>query len=179
MNILLIFGIAVSLSADAFTVAMTQSILTKDISFIDDFRMAAFFGVFQCIMPLIGWTAGVQFASYIAAIDHWLAFVLLSFVGGKMIVEAWSFERHDADAPAHAAKDCRNVYTLFLLAIATSIDALAVGLTFAMVQKLIVIPSIIIGLTTFTISLMGSLLGKKINSILAIKAGVNYAAFCT
>ncbi|MGP1455219.1 MAG: manganese efflux pump MntP [Treponema sp.] len=174
MNTLLIFGIAVSLLADAFTVAITQSMLTKDLSFIDGFRMAAFFGVFQCIMPIIGWAAGVQFASYIAAIDHWIAFLLLSFVGGKMIFEALPFGRHDtgADDPTHSTKDCRNVYTLFLLAIATSIDALAVGLTFAMVQRLIVIPSIIVGATAFAISFMGYLLGKRINSMFAVKPDI-------
>lgn len=141
--------------------------------------MAAFFGVFQCIMPIIGWAAGVQFASYIAAIDHWIAFLriaflLLSFVGGKMIFEALPFGRHDtgADDPTHSTKDCRNVYTLFLLAIATSIDALAVGLTFAMVQRLIVIPSIIIGATAFAISFMGYLLGKRINSMFAVKPDI-------
>ena len=174
MDILLIFGIAISLSADAFTVAVTQSMLIKDSSIVDGLRMALFFGVFQCIMPLIGWTAGVQCAAYIAAVDHWIAFFLLSFVGGKMIFEALPFKPQavQTDNSEYTKKDCRNTVTLFLLSIATSIDALAVGLTFAVVQKSIIAPAVIIGITAFTISFIGYLLGKRMSKLLVIKPDI-------
>ena len=123
-------------------------------------------------MPLIGWAAGVQCASYIAAIDHWIAFFLLSFIGGKMIYESLPFTRCASSAPALSKKDCRNIGTLFLLSIATSIDALAVGLTFAMIGNPVVIPAIIIGITAFSISFIGYRAGKRLNGMLPIKPDI-------
>ncbi len=152
--------IGIGLSMDAFSVAICKGLGMKKINTKHMYIIALFFGGFQAIMPLIGWLLGKQFESYITAVDHWIAFVLLLIIGGKMIIEV--IKGGDDDEK----KDCDklDIKELFILAIATSIDALAVGITFAFLQVKI-IPSItIIGVTTFAFSLAGVIIGNKFGS---------------
>ena len=118
-------------------------------------RIALFFGGFQAFMPIIGWAIGKYFSQYITSYDHWIAFGLLSFIGGKMIYEA-----HFLDETGKKC-DYANNYVITGLAIATSIDALAVGLSFSFLNIQIVNPVIIIGSITFVISLAGVQLGSR------------------
>jgi putative Mn2+ efflux pump MntP len=114
--------------------------------------VALFFGGFQALMPLIGWILGNSFKSYIENFDHWVAFVLLSFIGGKMIYEAFQSEDEDCG--------CFDIKELFIMAIATSIDALAIGVSFAFLRVNILTAAIVIGLTTFCFSVAGIRIGN-------------------
>ncbi len=172
MNFLTVIGIAFGLSLDAFTVALTNSIVIKDLHFKHGFRMAVSFGFFQFVMPIIGWAAGMTFSSYIKRIDHWIAFALLAFVGGRMMWNGLPIKRKETYHSDDEKKDCRNLLTLFLLSIATSIDALAIGLSFAMISVEIVLPSIMIGVITFMVSMIGYGIGKKIGKIVRIELDI-------
>ena len=117
-----------------------------------------YFGGFQALMPLVGWILGIQFQKYITSIDHWIAFILLGFIGGKMILEAvkeWNEE--DIVEVKDQPLDHRN---MFVLAVATSIDALAVGITFAFLDTPILEAITIIGITTMIISIVGVVIGN-------------------
>ena len=150
--------IAVGLSMDAFAVALGKGLNMVRINYRHALVIAAFFGGFQAGMPLLGWLLGRQFERYITGIDHWVAFLLLSFIGGKMLWDAF----HDEDDDAWAGSEDRlDIRELILLAVATSIDALAVGITFAFLQVSI-LPSItLIGVTTFILSFTGVGLGNR------------------
>ncbi len=167
MNILITLGIALGLPADAFSVAITQTTTAKNMPLHYGLRMALFFGAFQFFMPIIGWAAGIKFVHLIAAIDHWIAFALLSYVGGKMIWESMPASKKNNDG-THK-ENYKNLSTLLLLSVATNIDALAVGLSLAMIRIQILFPSLIIGITAFTISMLGYYLGKKIGKVLTVK----------
>lgn len=155
MDILTVLSIAVGLSMDAFAVSITSGVAIKDLRPVHALKIALFFGAFQAIMPVIGWLAGLGMRSFISGFDHWVAFGLLLFVGGKMIWESRSMEE---DKPK---SDPLGNTVLLLLAIATSIDALAVGLTFSLLNVSIAVPVLIIGLVTFGLSFAGVLIGKK------------------
>jgi putative Mn2+ efflux pump MntP len=158
--------IAVGLSMDAFAVSITSGCTIRCLKIKHAFRIALFFGLFQAIMPLIGWLAGMGLKNYVEAFDHWIAFVLLAFIGGKMIYEAvWITEVEKKCDPL-------NLTILLGLAIATSIDALAVGVTFAFIKIPIITPALIIGLITFCISLGGVYIGNKIGNRLGSKMEV-------
>ena len=154
-----LFLIGISLSMDAFAVSVCKGLSMKTIHRKGTFVTALFFGGFQALMPLIGWMLGKQFEKYIVAVDHWIAFLLLAFIGVNMIREALSEE--DQSCPASYALDYRE---LLMLAIATSIDALAVGITFAFLQVEILPAITLIGCTTFVLSLVGVLVGHKFGS---------------
>lgn len=156
MDFFSIILIAFGLSADAFAVSVSSGMTLKGVKVQDAVRIATFFGGFQAFMPVIGWLAGMGFREMIAIFDHWIAFSLLAFIGGKMIYEAWY-----ADEDEDNLRDTRNLYTLLLLAIATSIDALAVGLGFSLLSISISLPVILIGVITFMMSFCGVFLGKK------------------
>jgi manganese efflux pump family protein len=158
MDILTVIAIGVGLSMDALAVSITSGFVTKGLKFYQALRMALFFGGFQFLMPIIGWFAGLTVRNYIVAFDHWLAFGLLAFIGGKMIYESFEIEKLEEDAEKKSPMAIPN---LFLLALATSIDALAVGLSLSFIKVNIVVPSIIIGVITFSISLAGVFIGKK------------------
>ena len=152
--------IGIGLSMDAFSVAICKGLSMKKINTKNMYIIALFFGGFQAIMPLIGWILGKQFESYITAFDHWIAFILLLIIGGKMIFEVIKDDNNNENEES----DKLNLKELLLLAIATSIDALAVGITFAFLQVRI-LPSItIIGVTTFGFSLLGVIIGNKFGS---------------
>ena len=128
-----------------------------------------FFGGFQALMPFIGWALGTQFESYITSIDHWIAFILLAFIGGKMVVEGCRLEEDETVKELDPPLDMKE---MFLLAIATSIDALAVGITFAFLNYPIVECITIIGLTTFVLSIVGVVVGNMFGSRYQKKAEI-------
>lgn len=159
MDITALIFIAFGLAMDSFAVSITSGITIKHLKLNHALRIAAFFGGFQAIMPLIGWTAGLSLKNYISNIAHWIAFALLAFIGSKMIYEATKIER------AEKKSDPLDLKTLLLLAIATSIDALAIGISFAILQIDIATPIIIIGTITFALSFLGAFAGKKLGHL--------------
>ena len=142
---------------DAFAVSVCKGLAMHRVNYRHALIIALFFGVFQAIMPLIGWAIGSTFAAYVTAIDHWIAFGLLVIVGGKMLWDAFHDEGDGCDADT-AHLDFRE---LFMLAIATSIDALAVGISFSFMQVNIFEAIAIIGVTTFVLSIIGVVLGNR------------------
>lgn len=154
MSIWEVFLVAVGLSMDAFAVAVCKGLKMPKINPKQTALIALFFGGFQALMPLIGYLLGTQFEQYIVRIDHWITFVLLGFIGGKMIYESFKKDEEEDDKPF-------NVKELFVLAIATSIDALAVGITFAFLDVNIVISVSLIGVITFILSAIGVFIGHK------------------
>jgi putative Mn2+ efflux pump MntP len=152
--------IGFSLAFDALAVSISSGISNRDLKMFHILRGAAFFGAFQIIMPIIGWGLGKTFVSYIQAFDHWVAFTLLAFIGGKMLVGA--IPRKNKEKATERNIDIQIIGDLITLAVATSIDALAVGLSFSMMNQDIWIPAIIIGCITFILCLFGFEFGKKI-----------------
>ena len=142
---------------DAFAVSVSSGVSNKHMRLKHAFIIAAFFGGFQAIMPLIGWSGGIFFHTYIESFSHWIAFILLVLIGIKMIHDARKPNEEDEEAEINP----QNIYLLFTLAIATSIDALAVGVSFSCLQYNIWEAAAIIGIVTFIISLTGVLLGKS------------------
>ena len=157
MSFIELFLISVGLSMDAFAAAICQGLFMTRIKWGHALTVGLYFGGFQALMPFIGWMLGSQFADRIQQYDHWIAFILLVLIGGNMIREALSGDEEDA---AQAETDLRLDHKkLFLMAIATSIDALAIGVTFAFLETAI-LPAIgIIGCTTFCISVAGVAVG--------------------
>jgi len=155
MEILTILFIAVGLAMDAFAVSVVTGSLYKDCKRCHALRMALFFGGFQALMPIVGYLAGLGLMEYISAYDHWIAFGLLLFVGGKMIYESFRIEA------AERNRDPSNLFVLLALSLATSIDALAVGITLSLLQTPILLAVTTIGLITFGLSYSGVYLGKR------------------
>lgn len=153
MSLFSLFVIAVGLSMDAFAVSICKGLAMKKITLPKACLVGLWFGGFQGLMPLLGYLLGSQFEQYIVAIDHWIAFALLGFIGFSMIKEALSKEEESAND----SLDCK---TMFVLAIATSIDALAVGVTFAFLQVNIIAAVAFIGMITFTLSAIGVKVGN-------------------
>jgi putative Mn2+ efflux pump MntP len=155
MNMITILFIAFGLAMDAFAVSITNGITIKHQRINNALKIGIFFGSFQALMPLIGWLAGLRLRDFISGFDHWVAFGLLSLIGGKMIYESTKIGDD---------KEIRslNLFVLLLLSIATSIDALAVGLSFAFLKISIATPIIVIGIVTFILSFLGVLVGNKL-----------------
>lgn len=164
MGLVELFLTGVGLSMDAFAVSVCKGLNMRKINIRHSIVIALFFGGFQALMPLIGWALGRQFEQYITAVDHWIAFALLAFIGGKMAYEAIKGGDDNSDKSQNKKTqdaDKLDLKELFLLAIATSIDALAVGITFAFLQVSI-LPSItVIGVTTFLFSVGGVVIGNR------------------
>lgn len=153
MGLIELFLIAVGLSMDAFAVSVCKGLAMPKCTFKKVAIVGLWFGGFQALMPAIGYILGAQFQETIASIDHWIAFVLLALIGGNMIHEALDNDEEEADASL-------DVKTMFLLAVATSIDALAIGITFAFL-KVNIIPAVcFIGIVTFIISFAGVKIGN-------------------
>lgn len=153
---LLLMG--VGLAMDAFAVSVCKGLSMKKLNKKQAVVIGLYFGGFQALMPFIGWILGSQFQQYITNIDHWIAFVLLGFIGGKMVIEAvkeWNEE--DIVEVKDQPLDHKN---MFMLAIATSIDAIAVGITFAFLETPIIEAITIIGITTMIISIIGVVVGN-------------------
>jgi len=160
--------IAVSLSMDAFAVSVSSAACSKNLTRFHMIRAAFAFGLFQFLMPLAGWFIGASFSFFIKSFDHWIAFALLVFVGGKMLIEVvqeWK-EYPDADScpvdDEEKKRDLSSKRIMLLLATATSIDALAVGMSFSLIGRAALLPSAIIGAVTFVICLSGFFFGKKL-----------------
>jgi len=155
MGLITIIIIAVGLAMDAFAVSIVSGSAYKQLKVKHALRTAVFFGAFQAFMPLIGALAGLSLKEYIANYDHWVAFGLLSAVGGKMIYESFKIK------PAKENFDPSNIFILLVLSVATSIDALIVGITLPLITSSIAVAVIIIGLVTFALSYLGVFIGKK------------------
>ena len=152
-----IFLIGIALSMDAFAVSICKGLSVKKVSAKHVLTVGVYFGGFQALMPLLGWVLGSQFSGYIQQYDHWVAFILLLLIGGNMIREALSGEEDEAEDTATGGR--LDHKKLFLMAIATSIDALAVGVTFAFLETPILSAVSLIGVTTFCISVAGVAVG--------------------
>ena len=168
MSLVELFFIAVGLSMDAFAVSVCKGLTTRKISAKHLLLVGAWFGGFQALMPLIGYFLGSLFADMITKYDHWIAFILLLFIGGNMIKEAVGDEEH-----VDASMDVKG---MFILAVATSIDALAVGVTFAFLKVAIVPAVSFIGIVTFVCSAagvkIGSIFGTKYSKKAELFGGV-------
>jgi len=159
MTGLTLLGIAFALAMDAFAVALGTGLNLPRLTGRHLFRLGFHFGLFQALMPIIGWLAGLTVQRWIVSFDHWVAFGLLGFVGGKMLWEAL----HGED-DVNASSDPTRGWSLVILSIATSIDALAVGLTLAMLNIEVWYPALIIGLVAGGMTLTGMLLGRRLGS---------------
>lgn len=149
--------IGVGLSMDAFAVSICKGLAMRKVNKKQAVVIGLFFGGFQALMPFLGWLLGSQFERYITSIDHWIAFILLGVIGGKMMMEAVKKEEAEEIKQMDPPLDLKE---MFLLAVATSIDALTVGITFAFLQYPIVEAISVIGVTTFAISIGGVYVGN-------------------
>jgi len=155
MNLITILLIALALSMDAFAVSIASGIAIKKLHIKHALTIALWFGIFQAIMPLIGWLGGVSLREILSGFDHWVVFGLLLFIGLKMIWEAFEID------PIEKNSTPLDIHVLFTLSLATSLDALATGVSFALLGIPVVIPVIIIGAVTFVISFAGVWIGDK------------------
>ncbi len=159
MDFLTVLGIAVALAMDALAVALATGVSLKHVSFRQTFRLAWHFGLFQAMMPVIGWAGGLTVRSYIERYGHWIAFSLLALVGGNMLKEA--FEK---DEQRRQRRDPTRGLTMVMLATATSIDALAVGLSLSMLNVSIWMPATVIGVVALVFTAAGMHIGHMISS---------------
>ena len=167
MNLIELLLIAVGLSMDAFSVSICKGLTTKKFSWRMALVCGLWFGGFQVLMPIVGYVLGAQFQEFIEAYDHWIAFGLLFLIGANMIREAvWGEKEEGKD------NDSLDFKTMFLLAIATSIDALAVGVSFACIQVKLWSSVVIIGITTFLFSVLGVKIGHVFGSKYEKSAGI-------
>lgn len=156
MDTITIIAIATGISIDAFVVSIAGGAAIRTLKLMQALKIAIAFGLFQAIMPVIGWAAGITFGSYVENYSHWIAFGLLAYIGGRMIFNTFTEQSKDEEF------DIRKITTLLMLSIAISIDALAVGFSFAMLNSEIFRIIIIIGVITFLFSLIGVYVGNKI-----------------
>lgn len=165
MGITTIILTAFALSMDAFAVSVTKGITLRSINKKIAFKIAFFFGLFQGVMPLIGWFAGIRFESYIVSVDHWIAFFLLSFIGIKMIFDANEKDETIAIETRNNSSYSLDNKELIVLSIATSIDALAIGVSFAFLNIDILPICLSIAIITFIVCFLGVIIGKKIGTV--------------
>lgn len=182
MGLLTTVLIGFALAMDAFAVSVTKGITLRKINTYISLKIAFFFGLFQGLMPLIGWSVGIKFQSYITAIDHWIALFLLSFIGIKMILEAYEDSRNPELSVT--CDDELDNKELIILSIATSIDALTVGVSFAFLNVDIIPLCLSIGIITFILCFIGVMIGtflgplfknysQIIGGIILILIGIN------
>ncbi len=167
MDFATLFLIAVGLAMDAFSVAITDGIVLKRLTPGKALKVGVFFGGFQFLMPCLGWLLGSAFARYIQSCDHWIAFILLGFIGGKMLWEALGKKEDEVEV-----RNPLGLKVLTLLAIATSIDALAVGVTFATMNVFILYAAGVIGFVAFVFSFAGIYIGHKFGDLFGNKAEI-------
>ena len=151
-----LLGIAVGLAMDAFAVSIAACMRLKQVTFRHIFRLAWHFGLFQFMMPIIGWWAGSTVSAFISHYDHWIACVLLTFIGGKMLYEAGSDKKNEN------MSNPTKGWMLVTLSVATSIDALAVGLSLAFLRIDILFPSVVIGIVALLFTAVGITFGARI-----------------
>lgn len=166
MDLFLVFPVALALAMDAFAVSIGLSVRPGGLKIGQSFRLAVFFGFFQFLMPLVGWLGGWGFIDHIRDVDHWVASGLLFIVGGKMLVESFRGQARTKKMPDDPAKGI----TLILLSVATSIDAFAVGLSFAALRQKVLFPSVIIGIVAFLMTFLGTKLGPVIGKLAGKRA---------
>ncbi len=159
MDFFSILLIAFGLAMDAFAVSVASGVTITAMGLRQTMTIALSFGLFQGIMPIIGWAAGIGFRDAIAAYDHWLAFLLLTAIGAKMIWESFHLEEKECD------EFCMSGGRLLVLSVATSIDALAVGFSFSLLNITILTPALIIGIVTFVLSYLGIILGRRVGHL--------------
>ncbi len=169
MHIIELVLIGIGLAMDAFAVSICKGLAMNKINKKYCLVIALFFGGFQALMPFIGWILGKQFESYIISFDHWIAFGLLVFLGIKAVIDAVKENPEDVEVQEEVRIDFKE---LFLLGIATSIDALAVGVTFAFLQVRILSASTVIGLVTFAICIFGVFVGNIFGNRFEKKASI-------
>jgi manganese efflux pump family protein len=165
-QLLSVLVIALGLSMDCFAVALSGSIGLKSFKPVQVTRVALSFGLFQTVMPLLGWLAGQTVVGIIGAYDHWVAFILLAIIGGRMVWE--SFQKKEEET--RAGTDFTRGLLLFTLSLATSIDALAAGLTFAFIKINIAAASGVIGIVAFLATVAGFLLGRRAGRLVGKRA---------
>jgi putative Mn2+ efflux pump MntP len=153
-----LLGLSVGLAMDAFAVAVATGVALESVTPRHVFRLGFHFGLFQFMMPIVGWLAGQQLTGHVHDYDHWLAFALLGYVGGKMLWEAWS----DKDAAAN--NDPTRGMQPLTLSVATSLDALAVGMSMAFLGVSVWLPSVVIGIVTGLLAAVGVTFGGRIGS---------------
>ena len=166
MDLLTILFIAVGLAMDAFAVSITSGLTIKHLHFNHALKIGIFFGSFQAVMPIIGWLAGFGLRTFISGFDHWIAFGLLTFIGGKMIYESAMMK------PNERENNPLDISVLLILSIATSMDALAVGLSLSLIKVPIIIPAVIIGIITFLLSTLGVFIGNRFGHLFENKIEV-------
>jgi manganese efflux pump family protein len=159
MSWFMMFAIAIGLAMDAFAVAIITGLTLTQMTKRHVFRLAFHFGLFQALMPALGWAAGTAVHGHIATYDHWIAFGLLGFVGGKMIVSVF-----DGTGHRRTSNDPTTGWDLVMLSVATSIDALAVGISLAVVRIEILLPALLIGIVAATLTAIGMVLGRRIGA---------------
>ncbi len=163
MDLFTIFFIALGLSMDAIAVAIGLGLSIDTLKIKHGLLIGLFFGIFQALMPIVGWILGTNLKNLIINFDHWIVFGLLLFIGSKMIYESLKSN------PSKDALRSLNLFQLFLLSIATSVDALVIGISFALVDIEILMPVIIIGFVTFILSFLGVGFGRYVGYILPRK----------
>ncbi|MDP2915195.1 MAG: manganese efflux pump MntP family protein [Candidatus Aminicenantes bacterium] len=161
MSILYVLGVALALTMDAFAVAVGLSLSRDGLRGAQSLRLAFLFGLFQFVMPIAGWAAGQTVIKFITDYDHWVAAGLLVFVGGKMIAESF----HKEEEIERKAADVTKGFPLILLSVATSLDALAVGLSFGALRVPILLPAAVIGLVCFTVTMAGTKIGPFLGKL--------------
>jgi putative Mn2+ efflux pump MntP len=166
MGLVEILLLGISLAMDAFAVSICKGLSMKKINWKKAIIIGLYFGIFQALMPVIGYFLGTTFQSLVTNIDHWIAFILLALIGGNMIIEAISEDESEN------CNDNVDFKTMIVLAIATSIDALAVGITFAFLNINVPMAVTLIGIITFIISLIGVKIGNKFGSKYEDKAEI-------
>ncbi len=167
MSLFIIILIALSLSADAFAVAVGAGIVQKHLRQKDAWSMAISFGVFQALMPMIGFEAALFLPEAIKHYNFWIAFVILAYLGAKMAYEGWS-----GDDGGEKEKDIFGLQSLLILGIATSIDALAVGVSLTATTESILLPAVIIGIVTFILTYIGVYFGKSLGTHMGSRAEI-------
>ncbi len=166
MSFIWILGLAVALAMDCFAITLGLACSARGLTLKQALRMAAFFGGFQFAMPVLGWLAGDRLLGLIRYFDHWVAFGLLALIGGRMIFESV----HMSDEEKACRPDQTQGHRLLVLAVATSIDALAVGLSLGVVRSGIVYPAVIIGITSFVLTVAGAKLGPVVGRLVGKRA---------
>jgi manganese efflux pump family protein len=165
LNLISVLLIAIGLSADCFAIAISGSISMPNLSSRQVLRASFAFGLFQALMPVLGWLAGKTVVDLIASYDHWVAFALLTVIGGRMILASFRTEHGHSET-----MDITRGMPLLALSVATSIDALAVGLTLAFIDVNILLASLTIGIVAFVVTLIGFFSGKKLSSMVGKRA---------
>ncbi|MBI5218923.1 MAG: manganese efflux pump [Bacteroidia bacterium] len=163
MDFITIFLISVGLCFDTFAVSISIGLMKKKIRFFPATRIAFSFAFFQALMPLLGWAIGIRVKEFVSEIDHWLAFILLALIGGKMIYESLKKDHEKKNF------DPLNLWALIGMSVATSIDAFIIGISFGFINVNIIFPIIVIGCVTFFVAMLGILFGKKTGGVFGKK----------